>query len=88
MAIAEENNQQLTKKALDDWYLAEKKDYRSFANRYPLNEKLLEQQNNKLAAMSSWCQEMKVKATPTFFWNGYQLPAAYSLEDLQYFLLE
>jgi thiol-disulfide isomerase/thioredoxin len=88
MAIAEEKNEQRIKKALDDWYLAEKKDYHSFANRYPLNEELLAQQNNKLAAMNRWCRDMKVKATPTFFWNGYQLPDAYSIEDLQYFLLE
>jgi protein-disulfide isomerase len=31
---------------------------------------------------------MKVEATPTIFINGYQLPDAYNIEDLEYFLLE
>jgi hypothetical protein len=30
---------------------------------------------------------MDVHATPTIFINGNQLPDAYSIEDLQYFLL-
>ena len=35
-----------------------------------------------------WCREMDISAIPTIFINGYQLPDAYSIEDLQYFLLE
>jgi len=87
MAIAEKNDEILTKKALDDWYLAEKKDYEIFANKYPMNRELL-MQGTKLAAMEGWCRQMKIMATPTFFVNGYQLPDAYSIEDLKYFLLE
>ncbi|MEO6979925.1 MAG: vitamin K epoxide reductase family protein, partial [Mucilaginibacter sp.] len=35
MAIAEQNDIELTKQALDDWYLAEKTDYAVFAPKYP-----------------------------------------------------
>ena len=88
LAVAEKtNNETITKKALDDWYLTEKKDYDLFATKYPLNGELLKQ-DNKIEAMDKWCKGMDISFTPTIFINGYQLPDAYSIEDLQYFLLE
>jgi protein-disulfide isomerase len=38
--------------------------------------------------MSEWCRAMEINATPTFFINQHQLPDAYSIEDLENFLLE
>ena len=87
LAIDEKKDEVITKKALDDWYLSEKKDYDLFASKYPMNGELL-RQGDKIEAMSEWCKAMKVKLTPTIFINGYQLPDAYSIGDLQYFLLE
>lgn len=87
LAIAEKGDEQLTKKALDEWYLAEKKDYDVFAAKYPMNGEL-QVQGEKLTAMSKWCKEMNVVATPTFFLDGNEMPDAYSIEDLEYFLLE
>ena len=88
MAIAAKNNtEEMLKKSLDDWYLPDKKDYDLFASKYPMNDELL-QQGDKIEAMGKWCNEMEIKATPTIFINGYQLPDAYGIEDLQYFLLE
>ena len=87
LAISEKHDEVLTKRALDDWYLSEKKDYNVFAAHYPMNGELL-QQDHKLEAMATWCRKMNVVATPTFFINGHQLPDAYSIEDLEYFLLE
>ncbi len=87
LAIMEKQDEQLIKKALDDWYLAEKKDYEAFAAKYPMNGQLTKQ-GQKLAAMSNWCKEMNVVATPTFFLDGNEMPDAYSIEDLEYFLLE
>ena len=88
MAIAEDtHDQQKLKQSLDDWYLPDKKDYDLFAAKYPMNGELL-QQGNKIEAMEKWCNEIKVAFTPTIFINGYQLPDAYDIEDLQYFLLE
>ena len=46
------------------------------------------QQNNKIENMDKWCKATGISFTPTIFINGYQLPDAYSIEDLQYFLLE
>ncbi|MEJ7678508.1 MAG: thioredoxin domain-containing protein [Segetibacter sp.] len=84
---AKSNTEKITMKALDDWYLADKKDYELFAAKYPMNGELLKQ-GDKMEAMDKWSNKMEVSVTPTIFINGYQLPDAYSIEDLQYFLLE
>ncbi|WP_431217324.1 DsbA family protein [Puia sp. P3] len=87
MALAGMGDRRLTKQALDDWYLAEKKDYTLFAAKYPLNGELAKQ-GVYLEAMSSWCKEMKVAQTPTIFYNGYRLPSAFNIDDIKYFLWE
>ena len=85
MAIAAQGNN--VNQSLDDWYLTETKDYEKFATKYPLNGELIKQ-DEEIKAMKKWCDKMEIKFTPTIFINGYQLPDAYSIEDLQYFLLE
>lgn len=85
MAIQEKNDRLLTKRALDDWYLVEKRDYDAFATKYVLNGEL-ERQGDKLKTMRAWCDEVKIEFTPTFFVNGYQLPKQYTIEDVKYFL--
>ncbi len=88
LAINEQsNNEGNIKIALDDWYLTDKKDYELFAAKYPMNGELLTQ-GDKMEAMDKWSNKMEVSFTPTIFINGFQLPDAYSIEDLQYFLLE
>lgn len=87
LAISAMNDQDTTRKALDDWYLADKKDYEVFAGKYPVNG-LLQQQDKQIDTMRGWCDEMNIEYTPTFFLNGYQLPGTYSIADLKYFLLE
>jgi uncharacterized membrane protein/thiol-disulfide isomerase/thioredoxin len=85
LAIAEKGNEEKTKQALDDWYLSDKKDYQSFASKYPLNGEL-KMQGDKIKAMREWCDKAEIAFTPTFFVNGYQLPEIYSVADLKYFL--
>lgn len=85
LAIDQKEDAALTQQALDDWYLAEKKDYDTFAQKYPLNGEL-KKQGNKIEAMRDWCDKTEIRFTPTFFVNGYQLPSNYSVHDLKYFL--
>ncbi|MDE1193018.1 MAG: vitamin K epoxide reductase family protein [Arachidicoccus sp.] len=85
LAIAEKENEIQTKQALDDWYLADKKDYEVFAAKYP-NIPPLEGQREALKAMAEWCSKTEIAFTPTFFVNGYQLPEIYTVADLKYFL--
>jgi uncharacterized membrane protein/thiol-disulfide isomerase/thioredoxin len=88
LAIAAgDNDEKMIKQSLDDWYLAEAKDYDKFAAKYPMNGELLKQVD-KIAAMEKWCRATEIAFTPTIFINGYQLPDTYSIEDLKYFLLE
>ncbi len=87
LAIAVEKNSAKTKKALDDWYMPTKKNYETFANKHQMNGEL-EKQGNKIETMDKWCIATGITFTPTIFINGYQLPDAYSIEDLEYFLQE
>lgn len=93
MAVDSKCDEQLTKKALDDWYLSDKKDYAAFASQYPMNGEL-QLQRDKLKKMSQWCNDVQIKFTPTFFIclnnhdespQFYQLPDIYSIADLKYF---
>ena len=85
LAIDQKQNARLTEQALDDWYLADKKDYESFAAKYRMNGEL-SQQGDKISAMHTWCIKSEIAFTPTFFVNGYQLPNIYKVSDLKYFL--
>lgn len=85
MALYEKNDEQLIKKALDDWYSADKKDYNEFAKKYLLNGEL-QMQGSKIEAMDKWCKGMNISFTPTFFVNDYQLPESYKLDDLKHLL--
>lgn len=87
LAIAAQENESKTKLALVDWYNKEEKSYEIFATKYPMNGELQEQ-GAKVEAMSKWCTEMRIFYTPTIFINGYQLPEAYNINDLSYFLLD
>ena len=87
LAIADENNPAKLNQALDDWYLPINKDYEIFEKKYAMNGELLKR-GEKVEAMEKWCKAIEIAFTPTIFINGQQLPDAYSIEDLQYFLLE
>lgn len=50
-----------------------------------MNGELLKQ-GDKIEAMDKWCEATRIKVTPTIFIDGYRLPDAYGIEDLQYFL--
>ncbi len=82
LAIAAEGDRQKTQSSLDDWYLAEKKNYNLFALKYSLTCEL-DSQNERLEAMGQWCETAGITGTPTIFVNGYKLPETYDLEDLK-----
>jgi uncharacterized membrane protein/glutaredoxin len=82
LAIAAKGNLQLSEKALDDWYMADKKDYELFAAKYLMNGEL-KLQEAKLESMSKWCENAEIRATPTIFINGKRLPETYSINELK-----
>ena len=95
LAIATKGDESLTKQALHAWYSAPKKDYPTFAAKYPININQ-ESQIEKLSLMEKWCEEAQISFTPTFFVsinNNHKegksqyhlLPDMYTISDLQYF---
>jgi thiol-disulfide isomerase/thioredoxin len=82
LAIDGKGNKEQTLKALDDWYMADKKDYDTYAQKYPINGELVKQ-HKKIEAMRQWCDTEKITHTPTLFINGNELPKEYSVEDLK-----
>ena len=71
--------------ALNEWYLAEKKDYEEFAKKYPMNGEL-KQQEGEIEKMKEWCKEAEISFTPTIFINGRRLPHKYKIDELKYIL--
>lgn len=84
MAIQATSDSQTVVEALDDWYLSTKKNYELFAQKYPMRSEMALQKDS-LRKMSDWCNSMKIRATPTIFINGYELPNTYSVSDLRNF---
>ncbi|WP_420601166.1 vitamin K epoxide reductase family protein [Flagellimonas sp.] len=82
LAIEAQGNKEQTQMALDDWYLADNKDYEVFSKKHPMNGELKEQYK-KIEAMRRWCDVEKITHTPTIFINGHELPKEYSVEDLK-----
>ena len=84
LAIQQKHGSEKVHLALDDWYLAPKKDYNAFAQKYPMNGELKEQQE-KILAMRDWCDDMKIRATPTIYVNGREMPDSYRVAELKNF---
>lgn len=82
LAIDADGDALKTQRALDDWYNAEQKNYKSFSNKYPINGELAFQ-NKKINDMFNWCKSEHITHTPTLFINGHELPNEYSVEDLK-----
>ena len=85
LAISEKHDTLQTQQALDDWYLADRKDYEVFAAKYPMNGEIKEQEK-QIDEMKEWCKEAGITFTPTLFINGHRLPEKYKIEELKYIL--
>lgn len=85
LGIYETSGEELTKDSLNDWYTAPEKRYDLFAEKHKITGDL-SKQTEKIDQMHDWCRQMNIEFTPTFFFNGYQLPENYSLTDIEYFL--
>jgi uncharacterized membrane protein/protein-disulfide isomerase len=86
MALAEQDDREVIKNALHDWYEQKQKNYAQWAKEYPVV--FDETQYYKLQKQKDWCRLADIKATPTILINGYQLPEAYSIQDIKYLLLQ
>lgn len=71
-------------KAMNDWYSSSKKDYETWALKYPIV--LTPEVDEVTQRQSKWCHSVKITATPTVLINGYKLPDLYRIDDLKYLL--
>ena len=85
LALYRKGKARAVKPALDDWYLNKNKDYSKFASRFPIETPLTDQ-DDYLKAMHSWTELNQITFTPTYFFNGRQLPSQFGLKDLTYFV--
>lgn len=83
-AIQEKLGPEVVHAALDEWYMAPNKDYEVFAKKYPMNGEL-KLQTEKIQAMRDWCNNMKIRVTPTIYINGAELPDGYHISELNNF---
>lgn len=82
LAIQEKGREDVLENALDDWYLAEKKNYETFSAKYPMNG-TLQTQDEKIEEMSTWCKKAGIHYTPTIYVNGRRLPEDYDATILK-----
>lgn len=82
LAIQKFYGAEVVREALDNWYMADTKDYAVFASKYPVDGEL-NQQGDKIEKMKMWCDRMKIRVTPTFFVNGHELPDSYRINELK-----
>jgi hypothetical protein len=87
LSISQKDDKTKMIQALNDWYLPNHKNYDLFAAQYPLSEELYNQEE-QIILMNEWCHQNSIHQTPTLFLNGYQLPTAYDIEDLEYLITE
>ncbi len=73
------------KSVLHNWFNSDKKDFSAWARKLQLNKTDLKYDTEVL---QKWMDMAEVKATPTFFINGYRLSKKYQLEDIKYLITE
>lgn len=86
MATAETAELPEMKVLLDQWYFSKNKNFENFSALHPLQEEILEKQDEKIKAMFAWTRANNITATPTYFFNGRKLPTQYKLTDLEHLL--
>lgn len=68
--------------ALNDWFDMEEKEFARWAKRFPVH-KICKKAVETVTSYVIWNFKSGIKATPTFFINGYKLPEVYQIEDFK-----
>ena len=77
-------NKDIVKTALDDWYNQSNKNYKTWAERYPVS--FSDKINEVTERQKAWCEMAEIQFTPTILINGYKLVEPYQLEDIKFLL--
>ncbi len=68
-------------KALNFWFEMEEKDFKTWANRFPIDD-VDKSVAETIKMHNFWCSKSMIRATPTFFINEHLLPDVYQIEDI------
>jgi protein-disulfide isomerase/uncharacterized membrane protein len=85
IALNNKGDARLIKQAFTDWHKQSKKDYPTWAKKYPVNLDS-EDCDTVIQQQSEWCETANVRFTPLVIVNGHQLPESYLIEDLKYLI--
>nr|WP_286670480.1 thioredoxin domain-containing protein [Fodinibius salsisoli] len=69
-----------TEQLLFNWYNKSDMDLELFKQQYPMAQ--VQKKFGLTSKHSQWMNKAGIKATPTFYINGYKLPREYQIEDL------
>jgi len=81
LAVQQEYGNAIVHSVLDEWYNSLDKNLNYFIEKYPIKANLTDF-NPKIFEMRRWCNEMKIRATPTIFINNRETPNIYDIEEL------
>jgi uncharacterized membrane protein/thiol-disulfide isomerase/thioredoxin len=72
------------KNLLHKWYSAETIQFEDFEEEYQIKASS-QNYSKEILDMRKWCNEIKIRATPTIFINGRELPDSYRIAELKNF---
>lgn len=83
-ALSMSNDKELVEEALTSWYDQTHKNYKTWAEKYPVSF------NDEISLVTKkqkeWCEMADITATPTILVNGYKLTVPYRLDDIRYLI--
>lgn len=66
LTINDRNDRNHLHNILNKWYNSEKKGYKEFLNKYPIDIES-KSQDDRIFAMQTWCEEVNIMFIPTYF---------------------
>jgi len=72
-------------RALNDWFSHARISHDLNVRKIPAADQHLNYQK-QIENMNDWCKDMQITSTPSYFFDGFELPAYYTLSDIKYFL--
>ncbi len=84
LALSENENENILRNALDFWYLNRDKNYEKFALTFQEVNSQLSNQDVKIKEMYEWVNFNQITHTPSYFFNGIELPIDYKISDLKH----
>lgn len=77
-------NSEKGNRVINQWY--QDKDFEEWMKNFEFDEKYIDLADDFLEKHQGWAIQNQVNFTPTVFFNGYELPQEFTIQDLKFFL--